>query len=578
MVAAAASAIFGYKMIDDEIKDLLRRLCSGPGEAEWIEFKFNKSLPNQEIGEYLSALSNSARLNDQATGYLIFGIEDQTHRVIGTTFRPSRAKEGNQDLVMWLNSQLQPRVLFSVQETEIEGKLVSLFTIDAAMSEPVKFRGEAYCRVGPNKTSLKTQPELERKLWLPRQPDWSAQICEHASIADLDPMAVRRARDAFKLKNRELESEIDGWDDVSFLNKSRMLRNGKITNAAILLLGFDRSANYLSPAQARITWILKDASGSSLDYAHFGPPFLLTSEQVFLKVRNLTYRYLPNATLFPIEIEKYDPYLIREALHNCIAHQDYRLAGAVNVVEKPDELILVNSGNFLPGSIERVLQTDYPPEQYRNPLLAQAMVNFNMIDRIGSGIRRMFLRQRDRFFPLPDYNLSDPKKVVVSIPGKIIDENYTRLLLTKTDLDLPTVVALDKVQKRRELSDPEIQTLRRQRLIEGRKPNFFVSASIATLTNDSTRYVKNKAFDTKYYKDLILKFLEMHNTASRKEIDNLITDKLSDVLSAQQKRAKVKNLLYEMTTKDRSITNKGSKKGSRWAITDPLASSILNKT
>ncbi|KAF5428677.1 ATP-dependent DNA helicase RecG, partial [Candidatus Methanophagaceae archaeon] len=137
-----------------------------------------------------------------------------------------------------------------------------------------------------------------------------------------------------------------------------------------------------------------DEHNQEKDYAHFGPPFILNVEKVFAKVRNLNYRYLPDGRLFPLELTQYDSWVIREVLHNCIAHQDYELTGRINVVEKPDELLFTNLGHFIPGDVETVIQQDSPPDIYRNPFLANAMVNLNMIDTIGSGIKKMFLKQK----------------------------------------------------------------------------------------------------------------------------------------------------------------------------------------
>ena len=187
------------------------------------------------------------------------------------------------------------------------------------------------------------------------------------------------------------------------------------------------------------------------DYEHFGPPFLLNSDAVYNKIRNLKYRYLLNNTLFPTEITQYEPYVIREALHNCIAHQDYELKGRIHVVEKPDELIFTNLGSFIPGSIEKVIEQNAPQEYYRSQFLVNAMVNLNMIDTIGKRYQKMFTLQRNRHFPMPDYDLSEMDKVKVTILGKVLDENYTKTLINNTSLDLKTVIYLDKVQKKRNL-------------------------------------------------------------------------------------------------------------------------------
>ncbi|AWI14208.1 hypothetical protein CQJ30_10980 [Caldibacillus thermoamylovorans] len=177
-----------------------------------------------------------------------------------------------------------------------------------------------------------------------------------------------------------------------------------------------------------------------------------------------------------------------------------------------------------------------------------------MIDTIGSGIKKMFIVQRNRYFPLPDYDLNEPNKVKVRIFGKILDENYTKMLINNTDLDLDLVINLDKVQKRQLISREEAKTLRSKKLVEGRYPNLYVSAKIAAITGDKSTYIKNRAFDKEHYKKLIISFLEKYGSASREDIDNLILDKLSDALDEEQKKKKVTNILYEMRKKDNTIT------------------------
>jgi ATP-dependent DNA helicase RecG len=324
--------------------------------------------------------------------------------------------------------------------------------------------------------------------------DWSAQICEKARVEDLDFPALEFARQEYKKKSPALASEVDQWDNLTFLNKAKICMSGRITKAAIVLLGKNEAEHFLSPAIARITWVLKEADGMEKDYHHFGPPLILAVDQVFARVRNLKYRYLPDASLFPMEITQYDPWVIRETLHNCIAHQDYAQGGRINVVEEPEALLFTNLGDFIPGSVEEVIRRDAPPELYRNPCLAEAMVNFNMIDTIGSGIKRMFTKQRQRFFPMPDYDLSEPGRVKVRIIGKLIDEKYTRMLMQRTDLALMDVIGLDKVQKGKPVAEEEFKSLKAKRLIEGRRPNLFVSAEVAAATETKADYIKKRAF------------------------------------------------------------------------------------
>lgn len=285
---------------------------------------------------------------------------------------------------------------------------------------------------------------------------------------------------------------------------------------------------------------------------------------VFARVRNLRFRLQPFNQLIPIELEKYDAQVVLEALNNCIAHQDYSRQARIIVIEKTDRLILENSGSFFEGSLDDYLFRERIPRHYRNRTLAEAMVSLDMIDTLGLGIRRMFLAQRRRFFPMPDYDFSQSDVVRMELMGRLLDENYSRILIEKADLDLATVLALDKVQKHKPLSPDEIKELRRLKLVEGRLGHLFVASKIAALTGDKAQYIRNRAFDDAHYKQMILQFLAEFGTATRKDIDSLILDKLSDTLTAQQKRKRVGNLLYAMAHRDLSIENRGSDKKPQW--------------
>lgn len=278
-----------------ELTSLVEELTSLPKETEWVEFKLNYAEP-EKIGEYLSALSNSACLHNKEKGYLLFGIENETQKVVGTSFKPARSKIGNEELENWLAIKLEPRIDFVVHEFEYNGHPVVLIEIDAAYSIPVKFKGTAHIRVGSYKKRLSYHPEKERKIWQKRdQSDWSAQICQGAAIDDLDKEAILKAKEQYKQKYPKLANDVDAWDDLTFLNKAKITRQGKITRAAIILLGKDESEHFLSPSVAKISWLLKDEQNLEKDYAHFGPPFILNVEELFSRVRNLNYRYLPDS-------------------------------------------------------------------------------------------------------------------------------------------------------------------------------------------------------------------------------------------------------------------------------------------
>lgn len=213
---------------------------------------------------------------------------------------------------------------------------------------------------------------------------------------------------------------------------------------------------------------------------------------------------------------------MREALHNCVAHQDYQLGGKINVVEHPDKLIFTNLGQFIPPSVEWMLEHQSPPEHYRNQWLIEGMIRLRMIDQVGSGIRRMFETQRERFFPLPDYAIDMVDQgfpnVEVTIVGTILDVNYTRMLMQRSDLDLQEVLLLDRVQKHQRLTCDEALKLKRTKLIEGRAPNYFVSARVAAWTGERARYIRNRGLDDNYYRTLITDYLRQYGQANRKDI------------------------------------------------------------
>jgi len=445
-----------------------------------------------------------------------------------------------------------------------------MFQIPAApRGIPVAWEEHYYGRDGESLCALNIQ-KIEQIRNQPIKYDWSAQICKDATLDDLKPQAIGKARKQFKEKNKNSSGitpdEVDLWEDITFFNKAKATIQGKITNTAILLLGKEESASLISPAVAKMSWILKDKENIELDYEHFGPPFLVNVEKLFSRIRNLTYRTLPSGTLFPIEATQYDPWVIREVIHNCIAHQDYGLGGRINVVENPASLIFTNAGSFLPGSIEQVIGQDAPPEIYRNPFLAEAMVQLNMIDTRGGGIKKMFTLQMERFFPLPDYDLKNPDRVKVYIYGEIIDEKYSRLLIENADLDIWSVILLDKVQKQVRINKDEHLRLKKQGLIEGRYPNLFVAARIAATTGMKARHIRDRGFDKKYYQDMILALIQKHGPVKRQDIDELLLPKLPEVLSKKQKKTKINNLLYELSVKMNQIKNTGSRKLPQWVL------------
>ncbi len=533
------------------MEGVLDKLLQLSTENEIVEFKEAKTqFDKDKLGQYFSALANEANLNGQNEGYLVMGVKNDKS-IVGTTINEDQINDYKAEMVRHTSPRINFHTVYPVIK---DNKKVLLFVIPAApKGQPISWKGHYYGRDGESLGAL-NQYEFDRIRSQIASQDWSAQLIKTATIEDLSKEAIDFAKIQYKEKHPKLKEEIDSWSDETFLDKAKVTSKGKITNAAILLLGKPESEHFINPATARISWILKDKDNIEKDYEHFYNPFITAVEQLSSKIRNLKYRYIKAGTLFPDEVDQYDPYIIREALHNCIAHQDYYLGGKIIVVENEDGwLTFTNSGKFIPNSVEEVVTSDSPEPKYRNTFLVGAMVNLNMIDTIGSGIKRMYNIQRKKFFPLPEYDLSE-QKVKVTIIGKVVDVNYARKMAEMPNLTLDEIILLDKVAKQKTLSDDEIKSLKIKHLIEGRKPNFHISSDVAAVTGDKTDYMKQRGIDDKYCQKMILDYLGKFGQGQRTDFENLLLDKLPDILDLQQKKNKIKNNLQALR-KIGKITN-----------------------
>lgn len=526
------------------MEKILSQLLNLQSESEIVEFKEAKrSFDPHKLGRYFSALSNEANLQGVSNAWIVFGVSDK-REVVGTSYRQDTIQLN--ELKAFIANHTNNRITFQeIHEISHPNGRVILFQIPPALTGmPTAWKGHYYGRDGEQLNALNLE-ELER-IRNQAHLDWSANICEDATINDLSLEAMTQARQLYQEKHPHLANEIDIWNDATFLNKAKLSIKGKMTNTAILLLGKPESTHFIQPAVPIISWILKDRDNIAKDYQHFSCPLLLSVQDVFNKIRILKYRYMPKDSLFPEEVDQYHPFVIREALNNCIVHQDYQRGGKVNVVEREDDcLIFTNEGQFIPKTIEAVLHADAPESLYRNPFLANAMVNLKLIDTIGSGILRMFTIQKNKYFPLPEYKL-DNNRVEVSIMGKVLDINYAHQLAKKPDLSLNDIILLDSVQKKKPLTHQEIKYLRNKHFIEGRKPNFHISSSIAKETGLQDDYMKMKGIDDDYCKKIIVEYLTEFHYGNRAKFENILLDRLPDILNNEQKKNKIKNALQSL--------------------------------
>ena len=539
-------------------------------ETEVVEFKeANKDYDKDKIGQYFSAISNEANLKGLQYGWLVFGVRNKDRKIIGSEYRNKKGLDTLKlEIAQGTTGSISFIEIFEVYPlVDGEEKRVVMFQIPAAATAiPTGWHDHFYGRNGESLGALSVE-ELDRIRGQEKK-DWSKQLIEDATLDCLDKNAIALARQKYKEKmNRpHITGEVDKMTDEQFLTKIKLMIGGKLTNAAMVLLG-NEDFDYLFNTPPEISWRLFDSKDCVKDYAIFKVPFITASERAFEKIRNLTYRYMPSQlTLVPTETRQYDIWLLRELMNNCIAHSDYTIGGRIYLNEFEDKLILTNPGTFLPGGIEPILQPSYNPPFYRNQLLAETMVKLNMIDTQAMGIRRVFRIQQEKFFPLPDYDFSVPRQISVTVYGKVLDENYSRVLFENPDFDLSTVYLIDRVQKHAPISKEAIKELRRLGVIEGKAPNIYVSAKVAESTDTKAQYVKNKGFDDEYYKKLIISYIETYEKGKKKDFIELLADKLPDTMDEKQKNSKVRNLLGSLKNEGRITTDSENKRLANWIL------------
>lgn len=538
-------------MTEAEIKQyILSRYPRENESCDWKEYSNLKHVVKGHSGEdivsYCSAFSN------MEGGNLVMGVTDGVLNISGIRnfegYTPDSLKAR---LVKECINLPSEGLYVSELEASDTHKKVWILTIPKHMTRrPVYVHGQPWQRIGDELVKLTDERynKIINEIEVPY--DWSSEIIDLATIDDLDPAAIAKAREQFAIRNPKKAEELGNWDDITFLNKAGLTIRGKVTRTALILLGKEESEHLLSPFVAKIRWSLKDKNNQNKDYEIFSIPFILAVDEFRAKVRNVKYRMVRSDSMFPDEMMRYDIFNLREPLHNCIAHQDYTKCARIEVVEiEDDRLIFQNHGQFLPESVESVVKKDCPESVYRNRFLTNAMRNLNMIETEGGGIKKMFNKQRDRLFPMPEYDLKD-EKVKVTIIGSVIDEAFARILTANKNLSLMQIMLLDKVQKHKEMAPTEIKYLRSMHFIEGRKPNYFLSAEVVKPTQSrklKSDYIHNKGFENDHYRNLILQYIEKFSKASRKDIDDLLWDKLpAHIVEDKKRTAKIKNLLTSL--------------------------------
>jgi len=384
---------------NSELLSVLTELRNLPRETEWVEFKHNNAKPD-EIGEYLSALANAAALTGKVSAWLVWGVHNETHEVIGTTFNPASAKVGNEELESWLLRLLSPKINFRFYNFQAEDKPIVLLEIGAAFRHPVQFKGAEFIRVGSYKKKLKDFPEKERELWrvFDRTP-FEKEIAAENIAAD----EVLRLLDYpayFDLLSLPLPEGRDGI--LSALKADDMIASGKggkwnITNLGAVLFA-KRLADFLTLTRKAVRVVLYKGESrvETIREQEGSKGYAAGFEWLIGFVTNL----LPSNEVIGQALRKQVPMFpelaIRELVANAIIHQDFHMTGVGPMVEIFDNRMEITNPGLPLVQTERFL--DSPPRS-RNEALASFMRRIGICEERGSGVDKVVFQTE--FYQLP---------------------------------------------------------------------------------------------------------------------------------------------------------------------------------
>ena len=545
-----------YTMTARELQAWLRAGFPKENERyEWKEWRSLKSNISGRKGEdlvsYVSALAN------MDGGCIVIGVQDGTLAVTGIQEFADYTADNVVHRVLGKTPGL-PSMGLRVQELRASdtGAVVWLVHVPRhAPRELVFAHDQAWQRDGDSLTGLREDRRRAILLEPLAGEDWSAVLVPQATLEDLDVAAIAKAREKYAERHQRepWADQIPHWSAEKLLDKIGLTLHGRITRACMLLLGHPESASaFLSPHPAEITW--KVAAERVAE--HFHPPFLLTTTDVALRIRNPNIKLFPANELLAVTLPRYDTNkVLLEGLHNCLAHQDYAQCGRIVVEESAGLVRMINLGGFFDGQPEDYASGTRTPGRYRNDRLAKAMAEVGMIDKVGFGIHDMVQAQRRRFLPLPDYEGSSLLRTVFNIYGQEIDENYSHWLMERTDLPIEHVLWLDRLQKKLRLDAAQVAELRRAGLIEGRSPKLHISAQMAVATDQEVEYLNQKGLDSKHYKGLVLGLLAL-GPQPRAKINAMLLPKLPAAIALSSQKTFIKNLLQDMV-REQLIENAG---------------------
>lgn len=406
-------------MTHDDFQHLVKDLCSHRRETEWIEFKCNNEKP-EEIGEYISALSNSAALQGKQRGYIVWGVDNDTHNIVGTKFLPKekkvggQGKTGNQELESWLINHLTPGIEVCFREGLVDGLPVVIFEIQAAFSHPVRFKSNAFIRVGTYNKQLKDYPEKERKLWEIFQ---SASFEKGIAKESLSDEQVLQELDYSAYFQLTEQSPPDNRSSILYRLKSERIINetvsGRfaITNMGAILFANDlEKFGRLGRKALRVVIYQGPSKVHTIKEHLFKKGYAAAFKEIIEYINDQLPRSEIIGEALRQEVRVYPEIAIRELVANALIHQDFTLTGNGPMVEIFNNRIeITNPGRPL---IDTLRFIDEPPKS-RNEDLARFMRRLKICEERGSGIDKVIFSIELFQLPPPDFRVTDTSTMTI---------------------------------------------------------------------------------------------------------------------------------------------------------------------
>lgn len=406
-------------MKSEELHHLVDHLRSLPRETEWVEFKHNKAVP-QEIGEYISALANGAALHRQAHAFLLWGIEDGSHRLVGTTFKPRQTKKGNEELENWLHRLLSPHIDFRIHEGQVSGQPVALLEIQPASYQPVSFSGVEYIRVGSYKKKLKDHPEKERALWALFSETPFETGTAVASVSSDEVLDLIDYTGAFRLLGIPLPDSRKAILKRLAAEKVIVLKRGgrfDITNVGAILFAADlRRVDRLARKAPRVIIYRGDNKIRTIK-EHPDPVsntprpgYAIGFEPLVAWINDQLPQNEEVGQAMRKKVRLYPEVAVRELVANALIHQDFNITGTGPMIELFDDRMEITNPGLPLVAPERFI--DEPPRS-RNEDLAALMRRMNICEERGSGIKKVIAAVEEYQLPAPDFRTTPQHTIAV---------------------------------------------------------------------------------------------------------------------------------------------------------------------